>query len=212
MRWPIAAKLYLGFGVCVLLIALQAFLAIFAIGQAQNKTQSIMQTIPSTRETRDSVLQVVALESALRGYVATNDKSFILETDLARQQLDTDYTALEIYSHNHSIFKKRLDEATPIKDAIETALDRDLAAAQHGERASAIAGLVPLKKLVDQYQNVGPYIDDGTIGTPALFKTQFDDLVASQDEARSFLVWVGVIAAGVGIIWAFFLSNSLSKR
>src|SRR6185312_11324737 len=106
MRWPIAAKLYLGFGVCVLLIGVQAFLAINAIGVAQDKTQAIMQTIPSTRETRDSVLQVVALESALRGYVATSDKSFVLETDLARQQLDTDYTALEIYSHNHPVFKK----------------------------------------------------------------------------------------------------------
>jgi len=212
LRWPIGAKLFIGFGFCVLLIALQAVLGIVAIQQAQAKTHAIILTIPSTRETRDSVLQVVALESALRGYIATGDKSFVMETDEARTRLDEDLTALEIYSNNHDIFKRWVSDAKPQLQAIEALLDKELAAAQHGERAAAVAGLIPLKKLVDQYQTVGPYIDDGSIGTPAMFNQQFDELVTSQEEARNFLIVVGIVAALAGIVYAYFLGTSLSGR
>jgi methyl-accepting chemotaxis protein len=212
MRWPIAAKLFLGFGVCVGLIALQAILSITAIGQAQSKTETIKLTIPSARETRDSVLQVVALESALRGYVATGDKSFVQETDVARTHLDEDLTALKIYSNNHEVFKRWVADAEPQLIAIEAALDKELAAAQRGERASAVSGLLPLKRLVDKYQLVGGYIDDGSIGIPALFNKQFEDLLASQSNAFKLLIVVGIVAALVGIVWAYVLSMSLSKR
>jgi CHASE3 domain sensor protein len=206
----VRTRVFAGFGVCIALIVLAGVLGVSAIGQSQIKMQRIMQTIPSARETRDSVFQIVALQSALRGYLVTNDKSFLVETDIARQQLDTDYTALEIYSHNHPIFKHWLDEAMPLKDAIESALDIDLGAAQHGRHAAAVAGLIPLKRLVEQYQAVGPYIDDGAIGTPQIFRVQFEDAVVAGDQASRTITWLTVLVVVLVITLALLVGNVLA--
>jgi hypothetical protein len=208
---PVAARVLLGFAVCVGLIAVLTAVAVNTISAPQNSVRTIMQTIPSTRETRDSVLQVVALESALRGYVATGDRRFILETDVARTHLDMDLTALKIYSNNHEIFQRWVADAQPQLMAIEAALDKELAAIKRGDHASAVAGLLPLKQMVDQYQLVGPYIDDGSIGSPALLSGQFNALLAVQAQQRTFLITVGAIAALIVAVWGIALSNSLAK-
>ena len=212
MRWPIAAKLGVGFGVCVILIVAQAVLSTSSIVQSLAQTKTIMQTIPSTRETRDSVLQVVLVESALRGFIATGDKKFLEEMDSARTRLDEDTTALKIFGSNHAIFKKWTDEAEPQLTAIESQFDAVLKVAQAGNHQGAVGGLQKLKGLVDTYQTVGPYVDDGSIGTPALFNDLFTALVAQQDRSRITFITLGIIALIVGTGSAIFLSISLSRR
>jgi CHASE3 domain sensor protein len=96
MRFPIGAKLGVGFGVCLMMVIAQAVLATTAMRASQDRTDAIVKAIPSTREVRDTVLQVSELESAIRGYAATGDKSFGARTGEARNQLDEDVTALEI--------------------------------------------------------------------------------------------------------------------
>jgi CHASE3 domain sensor protein len=187
-------------GVASFCVAVAIGVAITAVGEVGGDVRGIARTIPSMRETRDSVLQVVALESALRGYLATGDKSFIQETDEARTRLDEYLTALMIYSNNHEIFKRWVAEAEPQLRAIEALLDNELKAAQHGQRAEAVAGLIPLKKLVDQYRSVGPYIDDGSIGTPALINSQIDVVVGAVQRARLPLTLATVVAVVVGFL------------
>ena len=212
MRWPIAAKLGVGFGVCVILIVAQATLSTTSIVQSLAQTKTIMQTIPSTRETRDSVLQVVLVESALRGFVATGDKKFLEEMDNARTRLDEDLTALKIFGANHPIFKKWTDEAEPQLTAVEAQFDAVLKVAQNGDHAGAVAGLKKLKGLVDTYQTIGPYVDDGSIGTPALFNDLFASLVSQQDRARIAFIALGIVAVMLGTAFAVALSMSLSRR
>lgn len=212
MRWPIAAKLGLGFGVCVILIAMQAIVSIVSISRDQSQTRAIMLSIPSTRETRDSVLQVVSLESSLRGYIATGDKKYLETTDAARTRLDEDLTALKIYSANHEIFKKWVADAEPQLIDIEASYDKTLGLAQHGKFPGAIMALDPLKKKVDAYLTVGPYLDDGSIGTPVLFNSLFSDLVGFQDQSRILVIVIGVAALLIATIFAVLLSMSLSRR
>jgi methyl-accepting chemotaxis protein len=211
-RWPLAAKLGAGFGVCVVLVGIQSTLAVISTNLSQSQTKAIVQAIPSSRETRDAALQVVNLESSLRGYAIGYDKTFLAGSDDAKTRLDEDTTALNIYAADHPLFRRWLDDATPQITAITDLSDRIQNELTLHNRDAAVRDLLVLKTKVDQFLEVGAYIDDGSIKTPALFTQLFSDLVASQDRARLQFVLTGLISVAAAIAIATLLSLSLSRR
>src|ERR1700688_402719 len=112
-RFPIAAKLGVAFGLCLAIIVTQSTIATLAMRSAQAGTEALVKAIPSTREVRDTILQVSELESAIRGYAATGDKAFAARTGEARNSLDEDVTALKIYGANHPVFATFIAAAEP---------------------------------------------------------------------------------------------------
>ncbi len=212
LRFPIAAKLGAGFGICLVLVITQCALATLAMKASQDRTDAIVKAIPSTREVRDTVLQVAELESAIRGYAATGDKSFAGRTGDARNSLDEDVTALKIYSLGRPAFTKFITIAEPKLDEINGVVDKELALLSRGDRAAAAAGLPALRALVDAYRTLGTDIDDGSIKTPAIYKALLADLGSVQQNATRSFVAVGVAAALVCAAFAVGLSVLLSRR
>jgi len=212
IRFPIGAKLGVGFGICMVLVIGQALLAVLAMGASQDRTDAIVKAIPSTREVRDTVLQVSELESAIRGYAATGDKSFGARTGEARNQLDEDVTALKIYGVNHPAFAKFIAAAEPKLDEINALVDKELGLLARGDRAAAAAGLPALRKLVDAYRASGADIDDGSIKTPAVYTQLLADLGSVQQNATREFIAVGIAAALVCAAFASGLSILLSRR
>ena len=212
MRFPIAAKLGAGFGVCFVLVVVQCAVATLAMRAAQDHTDAIVKAIPSTREVRDTELQVADLESAIRGYAATGDKAFADHTGEARTRLDEDVTALKIYGANHPIFASFIADAEPKLDEINTAVDKELGLLARGDRAGAVAALPALRGLVDAYRGEGASIDDGSIAVPKVYNQLLGDLQGVQNTALLAFVVIGGIAALVCAAFAFGLSISLSRR
>jgi CHASE3 domain sensor protein len=212
IRFPIGAKLGIGFGICLLLVITQCVLATMAMRASQDRTDRIVKAIPSTREVRDTVLQVAELESAIRGYAATGDKSFGAHTGEARNQLDEDVTALKIYGVNHPAFAKFIADAEPKLDQINTLIDKELGLLSRGDRAGAIAGLPTLRTLVDAYRSVGSEIDDGSIKTPAIYNQLLADLAGVQQQASRAFIALGIVSALVCAVFAVVLSTMLSRR
>jgi len=161
LRYPLALKLVTGFGLCVALIIVQAIVALVTTSIAQQRTDDIVRAIPSTRETRDSVLQIVTIESALRGYALAGDKTYLKKLDDARTKLEENSTALKVYSVNHPLFAKWMADASPKIDGIATATDTILSEIRSGKRDQAISQLHALSAFVDEFAGVGDYIDDG---------------------------------------------------
>ena len=211
-RFPLAAKLGLGFTVCVLLVGVEATLAVLSTNYSETKTNAIVQAIPSTRETRDAVLQIVNLESSLRGYAIGYDKTYLAGSDDAKTRLDEDTTALNIYAANHQLFRRWLDEATPQIAAITDLADKIQNELTLRRQSDAARDLLALKTKVDTFRDVGGYIDDGSIKTPAIFTQLFSELVASQETARVLFILLGGLSAGAAIAIAALLSLSLSRR
>jgi methyl-accepting chemotaxis protein len=212
MRFPIAAKLGAGFGICLVLVITQCALATLAMRASQDRTDAIVKAIPSTREVRDTILQVSELESAIRGYAATGDKSFASRTGDARNSLDEDVTALKIYSLGRPAFTKFITTAEPKLDEINAVVDKELALLSRGDRAAASAGLPALRALVDAYRTLGTDIDDGSIKTPAIYKALLADLGSVQQDATRSFIAVGIVAALVCAAFAIGLSVMLSRR
>jgi methyl-accepting chemotaxis protein len=212
IRFPIGAKLGVGFGVCLVLVVAQAVLATTAMRASQDRTDAIVKAIPSTREVRDTVLQVSELESAIRGYAATGDKSFGARTGEARNQLDEDVTALEIYGQNHPAFKAFIKDAEPKLDAINALVDKELGLLSRGDRAAAAAGLPALRTLVESYRASGADIDDGSIKTPAVYTQLLADLGSVQQNATRVFIAVGIVSALVCATFAAGLSLMFSRR
>ncbi|HTW82647.1 MAG TPA: methyl-accepting chemotaxis protein [Candidatus Sulfotelmatobacter sp.] len=211
-RFPLAVKLFAGFAVCVLLVGVESTLAVLSTNYSQAKTHAIVNAIPSTRETRDAVLQIVNLESSLRGYAIGYDKTYLAGSDDAKTRLDEDTTALNIFAANHPLFKRWLDEATPQISAITDLADRIQNELTLHKQADAARDLLALKTKVDTFRNVGGYIDDGSIKTPAIFTSLFSELVSAQDAARIEFVVVGAFSVLASIVIATLLSLSLSRR
>ena len=211
-RFPIAAKLGIGFGICLVLVVVQCVLASLAMRASQDRTDAIIKAIPSTREVRDTILQVSELESAIRGYAATGDKSFAARTGEARNSLDEDVTALKIYGANHPAFAAFIKDAEPKLDEINGVVDKELALLSRGDRAAASADLPGLRNLVDAYRTAGADIDDGSIKTPAVYNALLAQLAMVQRDAASSFIVVGIVAALVCAGFAFVLSISLSRR
>ena len=212
MRFPIAAKLGVGFGLCLAIIVAQCIVATLSMRVAQDRTGAIVKAIPSTREVRDTIQEVTEIESSVRGYVATGQKPFAERIGDARNRLEEDVTALKIYGANHPAFAAFITAAEPQLDAINASADRELALLARGDRAGAVAGLVPLRKLVDGYRTAGDAIDDGSIATPPVYKDLLSSLLDLQRGATTLAIVMGVIAAIVCLTFMVGLSTSLSRR
>src|SRR6202165_4869226 len=107
----------------------------------QDRTDAIVKAIPSTREVRDTILQVSELESAIRGYAATGDKSFASRTGEARNSLDEEATTLKIDSLVRPSFTKSITTAGPSLDEITPGIEKELALLSRGISPAASAGL-----------------------------------------------------------------------
>ena len=213
MRTPIAAKLGIGFGICVAIVVAQTAIATFSMRASQDRTDAIVKAIPSTREMRDTVLQVSALESAIRGYAATGDKRIAATaTDEARTRLDEDITALKIYGANHPQFAAFAKEAEPLLESINGAVDFEMRLLAQNKRAEAVRGLGDLHTLVERYGKLGADIDDGSIGTPKVYNALLASLLELQRTATWAFLVAGVLAAIVCVAAAWYLSATLSRR
>ena len=210
--FPIGAKLGLAFGVCLVIVVLQTAGATFAMRAAQQRTDAIVKAIPSTREMRDTVLQVSELESAIRGYAATGDKSFAQQTGDARNRLDEDVTALKIYGVNHPAFATFVAQAEPQLETINDLVDKELGALAAGKRAEATAALPKLRALVDTYSGLGKEIDDGSIATPAVYNQLLAELSTLLRNATVAFIILGIVAVIVCAAFATGLSLSLTRR
>ena len=212
-RYPISLKLITGFGLCILLIIVQLVVSVVNTSIAQQRTDDIVRAIPSTRETRDTVLQIVTIESALRGYAIAADKSYLVKLDMARTKLEEDSTSLKIYSTSHPLFARWLTDAEPKINGISSSSDLILSEIREGKRDLAISQLHSLSGLVDELSSVGDYLDDGmAIKTPAIFEGLFASLTSTQDQGRFISLITGISALVLCIGFSTYLGFTLTRR
>ena len=212
LRSTIGVKLAAAFAAVLALLVLEVGLAASVMTSMKAGSKVMLSTVQPTREARDIISRAGALESAIRGYVATGDQRYVVSSDADKSRLDEDLVALKLYGIKHPEFAQLAVDAEPQIGDIETALERISNLMAAGKRSDAVAALADLKQKTDAFAHVSDAIDDGSVNIPATFTRSFNDLVAAQAAGMRVILAVGAGALLLGAAIAFFLGRSIARR
>jgi methyl-accepting chemotaxis protein len=206
----VGAQVGLVFGVGLTLFIAVAAAVLIALGGIREAATAVYEATGMREAASDVFLQIVDDESAVRGYVATANPSFLDELQRSAQHIQADVPVLQIDAKTHG--GKESDAADRVSAAVaraQTFFDDEIALVKAGNHTAALAHLsderADFESLRSDVMQLAAYAEIHTA-----------DAQADQDDARSLLTEVIIIATAIAMLlfacMAILLGRRLGRR
>jgi methyl-accepting chemotaxis protein len=208
----LGGKLALCFLLPALILAIGAIVAVRGAHDVAVRGETATQTLTHAAEIQAVLADVRQLESGLRGYAATGQKSYLGDESAIRSHLDTTMTTLTAYAKTHPSFQQYVDQATAQLQLITSLIDQIAFTLDSGRHKAALASLGILKQQIDQFGTIGQGTDGIAVADASLSARVVSSAFSDAQRLAYILLAFCVAALAASVLAALILGRSLASR
>jgi methyl-accepting chemotaxis protein len=215
----VAVQIGAGFLVGVLLLAVVAAIVInrAAVMRARSNEAAALSGISTL--TRNVLVHLLDQQSAVRGYVATGDKSFFVSFHAAEAALRTDLATLDASDQTDAVDSARLEQIDVEAQRLESDVDavrKDFAwqlmtveGKEHGQSPAATAAMKTSTEAFDKLRR-----DNDALLTYSTNQAKIaqDEFQQAQEELVYVQIGSTIVAAALLIITALLIGGGIARR
>jgi methyl-accepting chemotaxis protein len=206
----IAAKLTLAFGLVIALLALITVLAITSANSLRDSTRQayVNDAIPMKAAVEDIITQMLNKQTAVRGYIITEDPSYLQPYRDAKTALGRDKQTIEPLLAQHPIMAGLLQEAGQEIDTIDGQFAQQIAKVRAGDQAGAAALLAESKPTFAQWRETAAKMQ---ADTQKFVNDTAKAQDAKADTLQTRLLVLGIVALLVAIAAGYLLVRMIAR-
>lgn len=203
------SKLLLIFSVILFMLILSSGVSLYLNLQMQKAQNHIInEVIPVKTITEDIMTQLIIEESGVRGYIISQDKSYLAPYQAAKTKLNKDLQDFEPYLQVNPDIASLMERGRPLLDVAQKYFEEQVNAVQTGNVTVASLRIGSTSATTDGYHQVNADISKKIeqMTTEAMQASQ-----AASSRAKTSLSILSIAAFVIGLIFALVFARKISK-
>jgi methyl-accepting chemotaxis protein len=209
MKLKVGGKLAAAFAVPMFFLIVLAAVAIAQLGAMQAHSDVLGQALYNDTMARDILLQTLNEETAVRGYVATQDASILDRYTQGKAQLPKDIDYINSHDTTDSNVKEIVAQLVPTIKPMDEFYKAEINLVRNHRVSEAAARLTEGRKIVKSFRNIATDVTEETTRI-------VNEATAAIERAHRTATIIMVIVALVTLLacsaLTWFFGRSLSRR